>query len=246
MTPPKWITCLAAALALLAAPADAAGPDRAQPYLKTARAFADAVLEHGRDTYGPDHTPLFVDGLHAETLEPVRWQKDGESWVLSNVASQQPLFRLLDGLTAVTGEPRYRQAAEAAARCALERLRSPNGLLYWGGHAAWDLAGEKPVGQYGFRIHEVKGHRPYYRLFWRVDAKRTARLMNMVWAGHVLDWERLDYNRHADTQKPHAHGWDHPFTEALEVPFPAKGGNLSFVNVTPPLLHSLPSSPPSA
>ncbi|MFO8013851.1 MAG: hypothetical protein R6X20_11180 [Phycisphaerae bacterium] len=238
MTPSKWIMTLGAALALLAAPARAAGPDRAQPYLKAARTFADAVLEHGRDGYGPERTPLFVDGLHAETLEPVRWKKDGESWVLSNVASQQPLLRLLDGLAAVTGEPRYRKAAEAAARCTLERLRTPNGLLYWGGHAAWDLATEKPVGQYGFRIHEVKGHRPYYRLFWRVDARRAAQLMNMVWAGHVLDWKRLDYNRHADTQKEYPAGWDHPFTEDLQVPFPAKGGNLSFVNVTPPLLHS--------
>jgi len=32
--------------------------------------------------------------------------------------------------------------------------------------------------------------------------------------------------------------WDHAFHEDGQVPFPAKGGNLSFVNVTPPLLHS--------
>jgi len=219
-------------------PAGAAERGSAEPYLTAARTFADAVLAHGRDTYGPERTPLFVDGLHAETLEPVRWKKDGQSWVLCNVASQQPLLRLLDGLTAVTGEARYREAAEDAARAALVRLQTPNGLLYWGGHAAWDLAAEQPVGQYGFRIHEVKGHRPYYRLFWRVDAQRTGRLTNMIWASHVLDWQRLDYNRHSDTQKDYPAGWDHPFTEDLQVPFPAKGGNLSFVNVTPPLLHS--------
>ncbi len=236
----RWTQAVWAAAMLLAvaSPAVAAESDRAGPYLKAARTFADAVLARGRDTYGPERTPLFVDGLHVETLEPVRWKKDGQTWVLSNFASQQPLLRLLDGLTALAGEGRYRKAAEDAARCALERLQTPNGLLYWGGHAAWDLASEKPVGQYGFRIHEVKGHRPYYRLLWRVDAERTRRLMNMIWAGHVLDWKRLDYNRHADTQKDYPAGWDHPFTEDLEVPFPAKGGNLSFVNVTPPLLHS--------
>jgi len=26
--------------------------------------FADNVLKYGRDTYGPKHTPLFVDGLN--------------------------------------------------------------------------------------------------------------------------------------------------------------------------------------
>ena len=73
-------------------------------YVKAARSFADAVLAHGRDTYGKAKTPLFVDGLHAKTLQPVRWLCRGETWVLCNVASQQPLLRLLDGLTALTGD----------------------------------------------------------------------------------------------------------------------------------------------
>jgi len=36
-------------------------PDR---YLNAVREFADNVLKYGRDTYGPKHTPLFVDGLN--------------------------------------------------------------------------------------------------------------------------------------------------------------------------------------
>ena len=43
-------------------------------YLKPVRDFANTVLEHGRDSYGKEHTPLFVDGLHVETLEPATWQ----------------------------------------------------------------------------------------------------------------------------------------------------------------------------
>ena len=68
--------------------------------------------------------------------------------MLSNFASQQALLRTLDGLTGVTGEEKYRRAAEETTRYALEHLRTPNGLLYWGGHLAWDLQEEKPVGQY--------------------------------------------------------------------------------------------------
>jgi hypothetical protein len=59
-----------------------------RPYLDAARKFADTVLRRGRDTYGPQKTPLFVDGLHAESLEPVRWQRGGETWVLSNCGGQ--------------------------------------------------------------------------------------------------------------------------------------------------------------
>lgn len=206
-------------------------------YIRSVRAFADTVLEHGRDRYGEENTPLFADGLRVDTLEPARWKCRGETWVLSNFASQQPLLRTLDGLTALTGAGKYRQAAEDATRYALRRLGTPNGLLYWGGHLAWDLEQEKPVGQYA-DVHELKGHRPYYRLMWRVDAKRTARLMERIWAAHVVDWPLLDYNRHASVRKDYPPGWGHDFAEDVEVPFPARGSNLSFVNVTPPLLHS--------
>jgi hypothetical protein len=39
-------------------------PDQSTKYLNAVRTFADNVLKYGRDTYGPKHTPLFVDGLN--------------------------------------------------------------------------------------------------------------------------------------------------------------------------------------
>jgi len=206
-------------------------------YLKTVQNFADTVIGKGRDTYGNKKTPLFVDGLHAKSLKPVIWKKDGQSWVLSNFASQQPLIRTLDGLSALTGDSQYRRAAVDATRYALKHLQSPNGLLYWGGHLAWDLEKEHPVGQYA-GIHEMKGHQPYYRFMWEIEPKSTRRLMEAIWATHILDWNRLDYNRHANTEKPAEPKWNHEFDDNIEVPFPAKGSNLSFANVTPPLMHS--------
>ncbi len=219
-------------------PATQASSSNAERYMNAVQAFADTVIKHGRDTYGDKHTPLFVDGLHADTLEPAIWKKDGESWVLCNVASQQPLFRLLDGLTVLTGEDSYRKAAKKATRFTFNHLQAPNGLLYWGGHTAWDLKQEKPVGQYDDLIHEVKGHQPYYRFMWQVDPESTRQLMEAIWGGHILDWSRLDYNRHASGTKPAEPKWDHSFNDSISVPFPAKGSNLSFANVTPPLMHS--------
>jgi pectate lyase len=209
----------------------------AEGYITAVRLFADTVIADGRDTYGRQKTPLFVDGLQAESLEPVRWQRKGETWVLCNFASQQPLLRLLDGLTTLTGNDQYRRAAEDATRHALKHLQAPNGLLYWGGHMAWDLDGEKPVGQYA-HVHEMKGHQPYYPLMWRVDAPATRKLMEAIWAGHILDWSLLDHNRHAHTDKPSRPQWDHTFDENVEVPFPAVGKNLSFSLVTPSLIRS--------
>lgn len=206
-------------------------------YLRALCNFVETVLEHGTDDWGEKPTPLFVDGLHVKTLAPVTWQWKDQTWVLSNFASQQPLLRTLDGLTALTGKQRYRQAAKESTRYALKHLTTPNGLLYWGGHFAWDLQEDRPVGQYA-DIHELKNHQPYYRLMYRVCPEESKRLMETIWASHILDWSRLDYNRHASVSKPVRLQWNHPFEQDLEVPFPAQGGNLSFVNVTPPLIRS--------
>jgi len=47
---------------------EASDANDSSKYLDAVRKFADNVLKYGRDTYGPKHTPLFVDGLHAESL----------------------------------------------------------------------------------------------------------------------------------------------------------------------------------
>jgi hypothetical protein len=94
----------------------------AAPFVAAVRGFADQVLEHARDRYGRP-TPLFVDGLDVDTREPVTWKwADGREWVLSNLANQQGLLRLLDGLSGLTGEPRYKGAA-------LERVPGRGGFL---------------------------------------------------------------------------------------------------------------------
>ncbi len=112
-------------------------------YLTAVKKFADVALEKGRDTYGEKHTPLFVDALHIETHEPFQWKRNGESWTLSNLASQQNLFRTLVGLSRLTGDERYRQAAVHAVRYGFENLRGENGLLEWGGHLAYDADGDR-------------------------------------------------------------------------------------------------------
>ena len=233
-------------------------------YMDAVRKFSDTVIKNGRDTYGKKHTPLFVDGLQVETLEPARWlfnpslvrewvwakQKLGwdnqkiraeqdrigvQTWVLCNFASQQPLLRTLDGLTALTGNKKYRQAARDATDYALKNLRSPNGLLYWGGHSAWDLQGERWVGQYADGVHELKSHQPYYQFMWQVNPEITRKLMGAVWGAHIRDWNSLNYNRHAGTNGTAKPKWDHEFGEDIEVPFIA--GGLSFTCATPPIMH---------
>ena len=193
-------------------------PNDPNRYLNAVRTFADNVLKYGRDTYGPKHTPLFVDGLNIHTHEPVKWiAPNGDRWILSNLASQQNLFRTLHGLTTITGDPKYKQAAMDAIKYAFENLRSPNGLLYWGGHIAYDAGADKPCGR---GVHELKGFYAYYELMWEVDPQATRQFIEAFWSGHILDWSSLDMDRHCyRMSEPLGKPWKHEY----------KGGPVFFV-----------------
>ncbi|MGD8501930.1 MAG: hypothetical protein PVJ86_14860, partial [Phycisphaerales bacterium] len=182
-------------------------------YLDAVSEFADNVLRYGRDTYGPKHTPLFVDGLNIHTHEPVKWiAPNGDRWILSNLASQQNLFRTLDALTTITGDPKYKQAAMDAIEYAFENLRSPNGLLYWGGHMAYDaLADEICRAWADYYIHELKHNYPYYELMWQVDPKVTKQLIEAFWSAHIFDWSNLDMNRHGSLNEQLEKAWGHNY-----------------------------------
>jgi len=190
-------------------------------YLDAVRTFADNVLKYGRDTYGPKHTPLFVDGLNVNTHEPVKWiAPNGDRWILSNLASQQNLFRTLDALTTITGDPKYKQAAMDAIKYAFKNLRSPNGLLYWGGHAAYDAGSDKPCGS---GVHELKGLYPYYELMWEVDPQTTRQLIESLWSGHILDWSTLEIDRHCYSfTRPLGKSWAYEY-KGGPVFFESKG-----------------------
>jgi pectate lyase len=196
-------------------PAQTEAGGSARRYLDAVARFADTALERGRDVYGSKHTPLFVDGLSADSLQPPPWRKDGEEWILSNLASQQNLFRTLDGLTALTGQTRYRQAAVDALRHAFGNLCAERGLLYWGGHVAYDARGDRVVMEQ--HAHELKRHYPYYALMWQADPDATRRLLEMIWAAHVRDWSRLVFNRHGAYHRPRGRLWAHPYDENAAV-----------------------------
>jgi pectate lyase len=197
-------------------------PNDTSKYLNAVRTFADNVLKYGRDTYGPKHTPLFVDGLNVNTHEPVKWiAPNGDRWILSNLASQQNLFRTLDGLTRITGDPKYRQAAMDAIKYAFDNLRSPNGLLYWGMTYAYDADTDKVCSD--VRHHSLRYHYPYYELMWQVSPHETRDYVESFWASHIFDWSTLDMNRYSSMDSYQvAKSWGNNY-EGGDVFFAGKG-----------------------
>jgi pectate lyase len=201
-------------------------------YLEVVRIFADSVLANGRDTYGQVHSPLFADGINVDTGEPVQWTLDGETWILSNYGSQQNLMRILDSLTELTGDQTYREAAAEATRYMFEHHTDSRGLLYWGGHQFVDLNTQNH--HFEGDPHELKNNFPYYEFMWRVNQEATARMLRAVWNAHMMDWSKLDMNRHGPYNSPQGLLWDHEFVQP--EPF-FEGRGLTFINFGTDMMH---------
>ena len=222
-------------------------------YLDAVREFADNVLKYGRDTYGPKHTPLFVDGLMVRdpndpnygkdgVFKPVEWiAPNGDRWVLSNLASQQNFFRTLVGLTRITGDPKYKQAAMDAIKYAFENLRSPNGLLYWGNTTAYDIRGDEVVGwRIGdHHVHVLKAHLPYYELMWQVNPDVTKTFIESFWSAHVIDWSNLAMDRIGQFYDELEQAWRHEYRGGPT--FLEWGSGLSFFNAGSDLVYAAAS-----
>jgi len=233
-------------IALTCIPMENVRADEDNKYIEAVREFADNVLKYGRDTYGPKHTPLFVDGVNVNTHEPVKWispdcnlfsATETEEWILSNFGSQQTLLRTLDGLSEVTRDPKYRDAAMQAVKYAFENLRAPNGLFYWGHHVAYDAQRDE-IKYAGSKSHILKVHYPYYELMWQVDSEVTKRFIEAYWSAHVIDWSRLDFNRIASYSDILERPWGHEYDEGAPIFFQGKHAGGGFFNTATSLAHA--------
>ncbi len=213
------------------------------------RTFADQVMDKGRDRYGEQHTPLFADGIRMDNGEPARWRYQNNTWVISNQANQQHLFRTLKSLSILLEEPKYEEAAKEAIRHMLDHQRSEHGLFYWGGHVFVDLESQKPVTEIDVGRHELKWHYPYYPLMWETDPVKTNDYLKSFWNCHIWHWHNLTMNRHAAPydrlprpsrerlhENPDLDLWDSEFE--LPEPFFEADNCLSFLNTGADMIYA--------
>jgi pectate lyase len=171
-------------------------------YLKPVIKFAERVLKDGRDRW--HNTPLLADGIDSYTGKPIPWNWGGKDRAPSNLACQQNLMRVLVGLTHITGDAKYKQTALAATRHTLLNLKDARGLLYWGGHVAWDMIHQEKFGHAGPEDfhHELKTNFPWYRFMYEADPAHTAQAIRAIWDAQIHDWQILDLSRHGAYDKP--------------------------------------------
>ncbi|WP_196160732.1 pectate lyase [Reinekea sp. G2M2-21] len=192
--------------------------------------YANRIIENFRDPY--HGSPLFFDGCNSVSGQPVEWiNSDGQSWEVSNIASQQNLFRFFAGLSVITGDDKYVAAAKSAIQWHFDHSDS-SGLVHWGGHCFIDMKTLVIVGPENKRkVHELKHHCPFYELMYETDATATEKLIKSIWNSHVTDWDTLEMSRHGQfgLDFDAENLWKHKQTLTLE-PLREMNG-LSFVNI---------------
>lgn len=185
-------------------------PLRTSPAFVAVRAFADALLAHGRDTYGPERTALIVGQLNARTLRvPQRTPEDpglfgDDPDVLGALPHHQNLMYdgglldLLGGLGELTGDARYASARREYLVSFMACCRDPqSGYFAWGEHIGYDVVADRIHGGGREGLHEIKGVDVPWDLLWEVDAEATRHEIAVALRAHICDERTFAFNRHA-------------------------------------------------
>ena len=218
---PRFAPILLAIATLAAVPARAADATRPQPdYLKVVQAYAEAMIDHGRDVHGQEHSPLFAEALDRKTMRMLEGDAlkrvagiSRGSWGIrphdrmiagGNPQHCQNLYQVLYALTEATGQKRYAEEADRSLAFFLHHCQSPaTGLFCWGEHAGWDFNTERRIDKPAGDIHEF--YRPWvlWERCWRLAPEPCRRFALGLWEHQIGDQATGDFSRHASIDSHH-------------------------------------------
>lgn len=199
-------------------------------FLSAAVRFGDTVIKHGKDSYGPKKTPMFVKVLHREHLtsppticfQPPSLGGPAHPVVQTQFDRSQNLLRTLAGLSQATGNPVYVDAASEALIHMFEEYSAPgSGLFMFGHHMTIDLEHDRAYsdGRSG-DIFELGSVFPFYEFWHSVDPQKTEQFIKGSWEAFVRDWNTMHYNRHASFHKQvkFSQTWERPMLPVKNLP----------------------------
>jgi hypothetical protein len=191
-------------------------PPPSSPFLGVVYRYADAMLQHGRDKYGPVETGLLLSALDRGTLAPLvvrpaapagirRDDRVGAPWkplVGANPHHDENLLRVLYTLSELSGQSRYRDAADAELKWFLKNAASPvTHLLPWGEHMSWNVLADEPLPPGDGAVHEF--FRPW--VLWdrcfELEPSASRAFALGLWEHQVADHNTGAFDRHAEFRR---------------------------------------------
>lgn len=182
--------------------------DTATGYLESVRRTLDTLIDRGADRYGRVHAPIWMAILDVETLdsprhpppldEATRVQRRGRRAPGGgNLFLDGAMLRAADRLSALTGEARYRAAAERYVGYYLRHFVDPQtGLIEWGPHNFYDAFADAIEYLEGHH-HEIHAWLPPWPLLHRAAPAAVEREIAQIWEWHV-DHTTARFGRHPD------------------------------------------------
>jgi len=199
------ILLLAALVGLLCvANATPSAAEKKPDYLKLVTSYADALLEHGRDTYGEVKSPLIASALDRNTLTlidrdlgRIEGIRNGDrSLYGADVMHDEDLYQTLYALTDVTGDKKYAQEADETLKWFFESCQSPNtGLMAWGEHIGWGFKTEDLAFARGDN-HEFFGAWVLWDKSFDLAPQACIRFARGLW-DHQIHEHSGEFSRHA-------------------------------------------------
>jgi len=181
-------------------------------YLESVRRYADAMIEHGRDTYGPQKSGLLLSALDRTTLAPLkvrpappggirRGDRPGRPWVEMNGANpmlDQNLLRVFYTLSEITDDPRYSKVAEEELTWFFQNTMSPKtSLLPWGEHLSWDVILDVPISGGEEMMHEYARPWALWDRCFALAPEASTKFALGVWEHQIANHKTGGFDRHA-------------------------------------------------
>jgi hypothetical protein len=176
--------------------------DAPRDYLAVVKAYADTMIEKGRDTYGTVQSPLFATALDRKThrifdttppsIAGIRAQD--RSWKGANPMHDENLYQVLYALTDLTGDKRCATESDKTLLWFLENCQSKQtGLLAWGEHCHWGVVEEKAL----LETHEF--YRPWvlWDRCYGLNEQACLRFARGLWDHQIADKQTGNFSRHA-------------------------------------------------
>ena len=218
-----------AAIIFYPAMVSAAAPEQkdTSPYLKLVQRYADALIEHGTDTYGDTHSGMILSMMDRSKLRPFSKMPKGPHGVRqsdrvtpygSNVNLDQNMYRVLYTLSEITGDAKYGKAADTALTKFLAVTPSPTTKLFaWGEHLCWDLKKDDWAStiKNNKSTHEPKRPTVIFEKLYELNPKAMIGHCDGVWEHQIQDHKTGNFSRHANYAK-HA--------PSKDMDFPKEGG----------------------
>jgi hypothetical protein len=217
-------------------------------FLDVVLRYADAMMEFGRDTYGPVKTGLFLSALDRRTLKPLairpmppggirRGDRAGLPWrklVGANPQTDENLLRALYALSQITGDRRYKKAADHQIEWFFTNAQSRRtGLLPWGEHLSWHVLLDQPISSGTELNHEFARPWVLWDRSFELAPEASKRFAIGLWNHQIANQKTGGFDRHApyDRHGPrdgrdfprHAgfyiHTWAHAYKHTEDATF---------------------------